>query len=608
MFYYRKEIDGLRALAVLPVIFYHAKFEFFKGGFVGVDVFFVISGYLITSLILKEQKEGRFTLLNFYERRFRRLLPALFFLIFCSIPFAYLFMPPGELLDFGQSVAATALFSSNFLFWQEAGYFAEASFNKPLLHTWSLAVEEQYYLLFPLFMIYFRKWGTIWILSILAIAGIISILAAEWGSIYRPIPAFYLLPTRGWEILIGVFAAFYLTNKKQNYEIFNKGMTEILGFFGLALIFYAVFNFDERTPFPGSYALIPTLGTLLVILFTTPQTLLGKLLSFKPILGTGLISYSLYLWHFPIFAFSRMRTTDQELTTFSYFILIGISFVMAFLSWRYVERFFRDRSKLQRKSVFFIASICILLALFFALVNAKTEGFKERFLYPTPQLIKTKGEFGKYVDYRFINSSHIKFNQNDNRTKLLIVGDSFAKDITNTVFESSLRHQFQVSTYFGGDCLFKKLCYANTNKKIFFDLVKDSEQIWLASDWNTVEVDFLHEFIKDIKKQTKAEVYIFGTKNFGRIEFTKYLNLSLEERLLIRNVQVKRYIEVNSYMKHELKDLNFIDLDTIYCQDHLCTIFDSKGDLLSFDSTHLTKEGAKFFGDKLSELFLSKTN
>ena len=343
------------------VIFFHFELFNISGGIIGVDVFFVISGYLITSIILKEQKEGRFTLLNFYERRIRRIFPALFFLLFCLIPFAYLFMPPGEFLDFGQSVVATSLFSSNFLFWQEAGYFDTASFDKPLLHTWTLAIEIQYYLLFPLFMIYFRKWGTRWILSILAIVGIISILAAEWGSINKPIPAFFLLPTRGWELLIGVFAAFYLANKKQNYEIFNNGITEILGFFGLALIFYAVFNFDGKTtPFPGFYALIPTLGTSLIILFTTPQTLLGKLLSFKPILGTGLISYSLYLWHFPIFVFSRMSTTEQELTTFAYFILIGVSFVMAFLSWRYVEKFFRDRSKLQRKPVFFMSSILII--------------------------------------------------------------------------------------------------------------------------------------------------------------------------------------------------------------------------------------------------------
>ena len=142
-----------------------------------------------------------------------------------------------------------------------------------------------------------------------------------------------------------------------------------------------------------------------------------------------------------------MRITDQELTTFSYFILIGISFIMAFLSWRYVEKFFRDRSKLQRKSVFLITSICILLSLFFSVVNAKTEGFKERFSYATPQLLKTRGEFGEYVDYKFFNRLHTKFNQNDNRTKLLIVGDSFARDITNMVLESSLRHQFQVSDW-----------------------------------------------------------------------------------------------------------------------------------------------------------------
>ena len=193
---YRSEIDGLRALAVLPVIFFHAGFELFSGGFVGVDVFLVISGYLITTIIISEMSEGKFSILKFYERRARRILPALFFVMLVSLPFAWLWLTPKDLKDFGQSLIATSTFSSNILFWLESGYFDTATELKPLLHTWSLAVEEQYYILFPIFLLITWRLGLKWILSILAIILVISLGAAHWGAYNKPNAAFYLLPTR----------------------------------------------------------------------------------------------------------------------------------------------------------------------------------------------------------------------------------------------------------------------------------------------------------------------------------------------------------------------------------------------------------------------------
>ena len=215
---YRAEIDGLRALAVLPVILFHAGFEWFSGGFVGVDVFFVISGYLITTIIISEMAEGKFSIINFYERRARRILPALFFVMLACLPFAWLWLAPSDLRDFGQSLVAVSTFSSNILFWWESGYFDTAAELKPLLHTWSLAVEEQFYILFPLFLMLTWRLGIKTILILLSIVFLISLGVAVWGTQYATHPkiisgAFFLLPTRGWELLIGVFAAFYILSR-----------------------------------------------------------------------------------------------------------------------------------------------------------------------------------------------------------------------------------------------------------------------------------------------------------------------------------------------------------------------------------------------------------
>jgi peptidoglycan/LPS O-acetylase OafA/YrhL len=207
---YRAEIDGLRALAVLPVILFHAGFELFSGGFVGVDVFFVISGYLITTIIISEMAEGKFSIVNFYERRARRILPALFFVMLMCLPFAWMWLTPNDLKDFGQSLVAVSTFSSNILFWRESGYFDTAAELKPLLHTWSLAVEEQYYILFPIFLMFTWRLGLKWILILLSMVFLVSLGIAQWGAYNSPSAAFFLLPARGWELLVGVFVAFYL--------------------------------------------------------------------------------------------------------------------------------------------------------------------------------------------------------------------------------------------------------------------------------------------------------------------------------------------------------------------------------------------------------------
>src|SRR5690606_20556484 len=192
---YRREIDGLRALAVLPVLLFHAGYETFSGGFVGVDVFFVISGYLITALMLAEFEQGKFSIVSFYERRARRILPALFLVLFVSILLAWFCLAPRDMKDFSETLAAVSVFTSNILFWRQSGYFETASELKPLLHTWSLAVEEQYYILFPVFLMLLWKFRKRLIFAALMVVGIASLAAAEWGAYNKPDMTFFLLPT-----------------------------------------------------------------------------------------------------------------------------------------------------------------------------------------------------------------------------------------------------------------------------------------------------------------------------------------------------------------------------------------------------------------------------
>ncbi len=209
---YRREIDGLRALAVLPVILFHAGFKIFSGGFVGVDVFFVISGFLITTILLSELEAGNFSLINFYERRARRILPVLFFVMLLCLPFAWIWLIPDDMKSFSQSVVAVSLYASNILFWGTSGYFDSAAELKPLLHTWSLAVEEQYYLFFPVFLMLAWRFGKRWIFNCLVFVFILSLALAQWWSSSMPMAGFFLLPARGWELLIGAFVAFYFTS------------------------------------------------------------------------------------------------------------------------------------------------------------------------------------------------------------------------------------------------------------------------------------------------------------------------------------------------------------------------------------------------------------
>lgn len=443
---YRREIDGLRALAVVPVILFHAGFEAFSGGFVGVDVFFVISGYLITSIILAEQAAGSFTLAGFYERRARRILPALFVVLAACIPFAWAWMFPADLEGFANSLVAVCVFASNIVFSREAGYFDTAAELKPLLHTWSLAVEEQYYIFFPLIVALVWRFARRWMWAVFIAMALISLLAAELRVASRPAPTFYLLPTRGWELLIGGMLALYAFQRPAVADVPPRwGLRAWAPVLGVVLIGVAVFAFDKTTPFPGLTALLPTLGAALLIQFADARVGVGRLLGARAVVGLGLISYSLYLWHQPLFAFARIRSADEPGLVLIWG-LIAAAFVLAYLSWRFVERPFRERKRFSRRRIFglsFAATGAFFTVGAFGVVQ---HGFPQRF---SPELVQvfapetSRLESGVCTPRTLKDQPRIRlceFGRLDAPRTVALYGDSHAEALIATLDES-LRRQ-----------------------------------------------------------------------------------------------------------------------------------------------------------------------
>lgn len=334
---YRPDVDGLRAVAILPVMLYHAGVAGFPGGFVGVDVFFVISGYVIALSLREDLEQERFSIWRFYAKRIRRIFPALFVTVAVTGVFAYLLFLPSFYLDFSQSLLAASVFLSNVYFWKASGYFAADAVFRPLLHTWSLSVEEQFYLFMPVAMfVIYRFLGKRWLLILLPTI-LASLALSAFLTSTAPTANFFLLPTRAWELLIGAVLVLVPIPALQ-----SRWLAEVLGLLGLVMIAFAVVAFTEATPFPGLPALLPCLGAALLIYVgkAIAGPLATRFLSLRPMVFTGLISYSLYLVHWPIVSFARYQSLDQP-TAVETLMIIAASFALAILSWRFVEQPFR---------------------------------------------------------------------------------------------------------------------------------------------------------------------------------------------------------------------------------------------------------------------------
>lgn len=385
---YRPDIDGLRAVAVLSVLLGHLNMTYLTGGFVGVDIFFVISGYLISAIILTEIEQSRFSVLRFYERRIRRIFPALFCVLLVVSIVAFVYLLPSELISYCKALLATVGFVSNFYFLSNSNYF-DLPTTSPLLHTWSLAVEEQFYLVFPPFLLMirwlFRRRFKIVITVVAVVSFIVSVIVVK----YDQNNAFYMLYSRAWELLIGT-----MLSQRMFPRLGSRWSRNVVTFVGACLLAYPILFYTLQTPFPGLGALMPCVGTALIIgAGDSGPSLVNSALSWRPVVFVGLISYSLYLWHWPVLVFQQMGiiTPDVHELPQQLAVLLtrhrlnlifdfAIPFVLATLSWRFVERPFRTgKLRLSGRPLFAFASVLICVFISVALVAETEQGFPNRF-------------------------------------------------------------------------------------------------------------------------------------------------------------------------------------------------------------------------------------
>jgi peptidoglycan/LPS O-acetylase OafA/YrhL len=435
---HRAEIDGLRAIAVLSVILFHLGFQAFGGGYVGVDIFFVISGYLITKIIAAEQIENSFSFIDFYERRARRLLPALFFMLLITLPLSWLWMLPENLKEYSKSLIFTPIFLSNFLFFlSNGGYFEIDTQLKPLLHTWSLAVEVQYYILFPFFLIIVWRLRITLIFLLILLIGCVSLFWPYWyEKHYATTFSFYMLITRGFEILFGVLVALLSISKpSSNGSLVLNNSLSLLGFL---LISFAIFTFNEKTPTPSIYSLIPVIGTCLIIVYANRESLVGRVLSSKGLVFIGMLSYSAYLWHQPIIVFSKFRGLWGESPP-SEIVLMAIIFLTAYFSWRYIESPFRNKKNISSKN--FVRIVLILIVFFLATGGWVYEqnGLRDIYVNRLPANVKffslgdklnIKGDVCAPIEINKTAISLCNFGDISSNKHAFLYGDSHAKAIS----------------------------------------------------------------------------------------------------------------------------------------------------------------------------------
>ena len=630
---YRPEIDGLRSIAVLSIIFYHAQIiifgdEFLKGGFVGVDIFFVVSGYLISRILLSELfDEGKINLLHFYERRVRRIVPVLLATFIVSFPFAYNYLLPSQFIEYAQSILSATFFSSNIFFYlTNTQYGAQDSLLQPFLHTWSLGVEEQFYIFFPILVLLGYRFFKHHLITIITILILLSLLYAEWMSSQNQQFNFFIIFTRFWELGIGSLLAFY---ELKYGRVKNNLLNHTLPLLGLSLIAYSIVFFGQQTPHPSLVTLLPTLGTALIILYAGNKVdVVSKFLSLKVIVGIGLISYSLYLWHYILFAFARITDTDG-LENYEKYYLILATLILSIISYFLVEKPFRNNQFVSTKKFIITIMIALFCITTTNLMVVASDGLKNRL--PTIFDIDTKtsidDELSHIIDNDFLYRSQIikdikpiKFTDNGECIILsktfnnafiekfnsckkkyikatIVIGDSHARNLFN-IFRGTNKNKFLVSVaqgscrphgcnqkhnqyrflldnflqYLGKDDL---IIYHQSGSYLLQDVngAVDSQKTF---DDNYFKVDYenldiIRKYLNLLAKKTFAEIvwvgpfveYRYNPKEVVRLPKTEFIS-----KLKINPASIRLFNlledEIGAVLNKDGKSFDYLSFNEIY--------------------------------------------
>lgn len=643
MLKYRQDIDGLRALAIIPVVLYHLGYGVFSGGFVGVDVFFVISGFLITSIIWKDISKGEFTFGNFWKRRAIRILPAMYLVIVAVLIYGWFYSAPTDYESIGRAVRQQVFFASNIFFYESVDYFSEGLAYQPLLHMWSLAVEEQFYIAFPLICILAYKvskgrspLGLFLLLLLLSLSGSIYVIADD------PLRAFYFTHLRAWELLAGSCLAVFLSSHKASPGVLKA---EVLGVIGLLLVVAPVFILDHDTVFPGWSAIPSVLGAVLLIYSgAVENTFIRKLLSAKVLVFVGLISYSLYLWHWPIYAY--FTYVYGALNESERFLLLIASLLVSYLSYRLVEQpVRRSGSNVSGKKV---AAVCIFFAVVLAVVGQfirKEHGYIDR-LPEAAKVYANDREWGKFqkkcselTAERLRNSDYCRFGPKSDQSEKIIVtwGDSHNAALLPLYKAMAEKHQVHVKHFGKTACnLMVDDLVPDAGCKLFNDEVftylknNDVTDVIVASRWSSglkeesykpdkksydklTESGYELEFQRIVKQFSgldatvwlvtevplqKYDVAEFMTKSVMKGDDSIPELLTLAEHRL--RVGFTDRLLINAARDND--SIKIINTESGLCDDHECkAIVDGRS--LYKDDDHLSNFGAMYLESIFSAAF-----
>lgn len=636
---YRADIDGLRAVAVISVVLYHFGFNLLQGGFVGVDIFFVISGFLITRIIAREMAAGEFTFARFYERRIRRIFPAVFAMLLIVGALAWFVLLPSDLILLGRSMLSTVLFFSNIFYWKNSGYFDTVSELNPLLHTWSLAIEEQFYFLFPALLLLFVRYIPKWIKPLLWLVVLIAFAICIWQQATRPTATFYLLPFRAWELGAGSVLALNAVPR-----LAHRRLREILGLLGAALVALSLLLISGGAEFPGWQALFPVLGAALILYASDGgDTVVAKVLSNRTLVFVGLISYSLYLWHWPIYVFSIYLNNLHPLE-WKTIPLLGVSVFAAWLSYTFVEKPFRrpySRGTYSIKNVFGPAAASMIGLCMLGFGLTLYDGWSSRMPEETVRLDKQRNPIVPFQmcdgdPAKKVHSVDCRLGRKEKQPTVVLWGDSHALAWT-PVIDSVLS-----DASLGGIAMINSACpplidvsnsvdpYCLTDNDGVRDFVKKNKQVGvviLHASWisyssapgfykiesrsglkgnDKVFPAALNETIKELTAAGKR-VILIGPTPGSSITPTEYVLNSHFGSDNRRGRSVREFKEQTKIYSEAAaaeaasESVVLIEPSTVFCDSLYCQ-YSKNGNMLYRDHGHINVEGADFVLDHLGAI------